>query len=449
MKASAASLATESTEATAEHRSVAWRQVVAAVIVLLFSSRAAVAEDRVGDPMTLDQLVANAQRDNKDLRAARYAVDIARARLVQAGALPNPRVNVGTSSDVTFNNAGAYSASVGVSQDFPIAGRLLRQKEVARVDIALAEAEIEDAERRLAGDVAAGVYRLLVIERQILARDALSAVDERLATATRNRFKAAEVSELDVNAVGLDLQRLNLERALLATQRSVLLQSLNRLLGQSSDAALLVVEPIPAIEAPPALAALLSKAQSQRPDLRAAQLQIDRAEAQIELAKAKRWEDWNVGVGIQQDRLTIDGAPSQRADRELALSVSIPIPLKSRNRGLLAEAQAAAREARARRDALALAVRSEIAAAHAEATSLQMLVNQYEAGLLPIAERNVGLAEKGYGEGLIPIVELVQAQRQQSELKMAALATLDQYLLALSRLHTATGNYPLLVDVAP
>jgi len=67
----------------------------------------------------------------------------------------------------------------------------------------------------------------------------------------------------------------------------------------------------------------------------------------------------------------------------------------------------------------------------------------------PVAERNVGLAQKGYGQGLVTILEVVQAQRQQAELKAAALNTLDQYLQALVRLHTAVGDYRHLPDSTP
>ena len=398
--------------------------------------------------LNLQQLIATAQRDNKDLRAARYAVDIARARLLEAGTLPNPRINVGAASDFAFNNDGAYSASVGFSQEFPIAGRILRQKDVARIDIELAQTEILDAERRLAGEVAANVYRVLVADRQIEARDELSAVDQRLARATQSRYQAAEVSELDVNTIALDLQRLAQERALLQSERRTTLQSLNRQLGRTTIAALAVVEPLPAIDAVLSLNDALSKI-PRRPDLHLAQLQIDRARADIALSKAQRWEDWSVGLGVQQDRLSITGAPPQGADRALNLSLSIPLPLKSRSRGRIAAAEAAAAQAEAQAEALRLQIESDIAAAHAEVTSLQGVLHNYEANLLPIAERNVGLAEKGYTQGLLSIVEVVQAQRQHGELKAAALNTLDQYLQALTRLRTAVADSTPPTDASP
>lgn len=406
---------------------------------LAVAAAAAAAGDATA--FNLRQLVDIAQRDNKDLQAARYAVDIGRARLIQAGLLPNPRLDLSGRNDSAFKNEGEYSRSAAVSQQFPIAGRILRQKDVARVDVALAQAEVEEAERKLAGDVAANVYRLLVIDRQIQSRDKLIGIEEKLAKATRDRLKAAEVSELDVNTVQLDLQRLSQERALLLSQGQSLRVALNTLIGRPASAALSVDEPMPEAETLPSREQLQAQAFRSRPDLRSALLGADRAQAEKALAKAQRWEDWSLGLGLEQDRLAIEGAPPQGSDRALGLSLSIPLPVFNRNQGLIAEAEASAGQAKARIDALRLGIAGEIASAHTEAANLQQSVNQYRQELLPVSERNVQLAQKGYGEGLVSVLEVVQAQRQLADLNTAYLNTLDQYLQALVRLRTASGEY--------
>ena len=418
-------------------------------IALLMLSAAAAADENSNPVFKLDQLIATAQRDNKELHAARMSVEAARARLTQGGVLANPRINVGAGSDFAFRNEGAYTASVGISQDFPIAGRLARQKEVARVDIELAQAEILNAQRRLAGEIAANVYRILVLDRQIQVREGLSVVDEKLAKATRSRFKAAEVSELDVNIVSLDIQRLAQERLLLESQRRVLLQSLNLQLGRPSAASLTVEEPLPNLDSLPALETELSKAMAQRPDQHQTVLQIDRAQAQLGLANAKRWEDWTVALGVHQDRQAIVGAPGQPNDRAVLLNLTIPLSLRSRTQGLIDEAAVAVRQSRAQNDALTQQIGSEVAAAHAEAASLQTVYKNYESILLPVVTRNVALAQKGYEQGLVPLLEVIQAQRQEADLRTSALNTLDRYLQTYARLQTAVGNYPLFTDSSP
>jgi outer membrane protein TolC len=116
------------------------------------------------DGLALRQLITQALSGNKDLQAARFATAQARARLVQAGVLPNPRLELTNKNDALFKNEGEYTASIGFSQQFPVAGRIARQKDVARVDIDLAVAEIKEAEWKLAGDVANGACP--AVERQ-------------------------------------------------------------------------------------------------------------------------------------------------------------------------------------------------------------------------------------------------------------------------------------------
>lgn len=391
--------------------------------------------------LTLERAIDTAIEGNKDLRAARYAVEQARARLLQAGLPTNPRLELSKRNDRVFRNEGEYTASIGVSQQFSVVGRIARQKDVARVDVALALAEIKQAELKLASDMASGFYRVLALNRQIELRGRLMDVDQKLVKGTRNRFAAAEVSELDVNAAQLDLQRLNQERALLLSQRATQLTQLDQLLGRPTAQTLDLDDTPPSTDRLPVLSELQREAMTLRPDLRFALLNADRATADQALARAQRWEDWTVGVGIEQGRQVIDGAPRQAAGRTIGVTLSIPLPFVNKNQGRVAEAAAAGDQANARIEALRFSIDNEVAGVYAEAERLQQVIAGYQRNMLPLSERNVRLAQQGYGQGLVSIVEVVQAQRQQGELNGAYLTTLDQYFQVLARLDSAVGSY--------
>ena len=390
--------------------------------------------------MTLLQAIDIAVQSNKDLQAVRYTVEQARARLLQAGLPPNPRLDIAAKNDLIFRNEGEYVASIGISQQFSVTNRISHQKEVARVDVALALAEIRQAELKLAGEVTSRFYSLLALNRQIEARERLIAVDQKLVQGSRNRFKAAEVSELDVNTAQLDLQRLTQERALLLSQRVSQLAQLNQLLGRTAAQAIELDDTLPTSDSLPSLADQQRRALLLRPDLRFALLNADRAQANQALAHAQRWEDWTVGVGLEQGRQVIDGAPPQGASRALGLSLSIPLPLRNQNQGNIAEAAAVGAQAYARVEALKLSISNQVASDYAETERLQQALSEYQRNMLAVSTRNVRLAQQGYNQGLIPIGDVVLIQRQQGELNIAYLNTLDQFLQALARLHIATGD---------
>ena len=391
--------------------------------------------------ITLPRAIDIAVQSNKDLQAVRYTVEQARARLLQAGLPPNPRLNISAGNDRVFNNQGEYVAGIGISQQFSVAGRIGHQKEVARVDVALALAEIKQAELKLAGDVASRFYSLLALNRQIEVRERLIDVDQKLVLGTRNRFKAAEVSELDVNTAQLELQRLTQERTLLLSQRITQLAQLNQLLGRPAIQDLELDDTLPDSKSLPGLADQQRQALSLRPDLRFALLNANRAQANQALARAQHWEDWTVGVGLEQGLLVINGAPPQGADRMLVLSLSIPLPLRNQNQGNIAEAVATGTQVYARIEALKLSIGNEVASAYAETERLQQLLLEYQRNSLAVSARNVLLVQQGYNQGLVPIGDVVLVQRQQGELNIAYLNTLELYLQALARLHIATGDF--------
>lgn len=450
LAAGSASLPIRNGTADVHAQRMFWQRVCRRVLLLVAAWTLAVTSvSAAGTPkLTLPQLIELARQENKDLQVARYAVEIGQARLVQAGRYTNPRLEVAGSDDFLFKNDGEYNGAIGLSQEFPIAGRILRQQDVARVDVALAEAEIKEAERCLAGEIAVNFYRFVTINHQIAVRDQLIDVDQKLVKITQDRLRAAEVSEVDVNTVQLDLQRLQQERARFLSQEQTLVATLNQQLGRPASSPLELDATIPQIESLSSVQLEQAKALELRPDLRMAMLEADRAGAEKALAQARRWEDWTVGLGVQQDRVAIDGAPQQGSDRALMLSLSIPLPLLNKNQGAIAEADATGRQARARIEALTLAIGTEVASPHAEASRLEKLLREFQDSLLPISERNVQLAQRGYGQGIVSILEVTQALRQQGDLNVAYNDTLDQYLGALARLHTAVGDYSAPVPAA-
>jgi cobalt-zinc-cadmium efflux system outer membrane protein len=120
--------------------------------------------------------------------------------------------------------------------------------------------------------------------------------------------------------------------------------------------------------------------------------------------------------------------------------VSIPLPLFNKGEGRLAEAQSGASQARAELEALRFAIANEVALAFEQLQSLQTALDQQQAASLPLTARNVELARLGYSMGLLPVFEVLQAQRQAAEANSRQLDLLEQVLQARVRLHSAIGD---------
>ena len=405
-------------------------------VVVLFLCFCAMAHAGPGSASVAD-LVAAAQRDNPTLEAARSAIAVSRARLANTGLKSNPRVEVSARSDFPFGNEGEYELSVAVSQDFPMAGRLLRAKDVARVDVAIAQAELEEAARKLAGEVAVAAWRLRVLDHRIADAKRPLAVDESLLAVLRKRFRAAEVSEMDINTVRIELQRHAQALRMLEAERQAIAAGLNALLGRPVDAPLRIAGELDLLPLPP-LGTLQAQARSQRPDWHKALLGIDRAAADAALARSERWEDWSVALGISQDRQVIQGAPPQDPGRMLGASLSIPLPLRNNGSARIALASAESVQAQALADVQGRAIDAEVAVAYVRVEGLRVSLAQAQEGFAP-AERNLQLARLGYSMALLPVFDIVKAQRELAEAHARYFELLDEAMQAQVQLQTATG----------
>ena len=405
-------------------------------VVVLFLCFCAMAHAGPG-PASVADLVATAQRDNPTLEAARSAITVSRARLANTGLKSNPRLEVGARSDFPFGNEGEYELSVAVSQDFPMAGRLLRAKDVARVDVAIAQAEVDEAARKLAGDVAAAAWRLGVLDHRIADAKRPLAVDESLLAVLRKRFRAAEVSEMEINTVRIELQKHAQALRTLEAERQAIAAGLNALLGRPVDSPLRIAGELELLPLPP-LATLQAQARALRPDWHKALLGIDRAAADAALARSERWEDWSVALGISQDRQVIQGAPPQDPGRMIGASLSIPLPLRNNGSARIALASAESAQAQALADAQGRAIDAEVAVATVRVEGLRASLAQAQVAYAP-AERNLELARLGYSMALLSVFDIVKAQRELAEAHARYFELLDEALQAQVQLQTATG----------
>lgn len=388
--------------------------------------------------LTLEDLMREALAHNHDLAAARAQVDAAFGRLTQAGLRPNPRLNLSNESDQLFGNEGEYARSIGVTQDFPITGRLARARDVARVDVARALAEVNEAERRLLGDIAAAYYALIALDQRIALRERLIHIDESLVTVSAERQKAGEVSELDLNTATLELERLRQERTVLTGERGAALKTLAGIVGYATDATPAIDTTPPAPAPPPPLAQLTERALTRRMDLRLLALAADRAQAELVLAQASAWEDWGVSLGVRQDKLVVGNPAASSVNKALMLSLAIPLPLFNRNQGSRAAAVADERTAREQSLALQVRIRNEVAGLHEQVTRLLTALNSYTEHTLPLSRRNTELAHDAYRTGQLSIADVVQAERQENDLNASYADTFGQYLRALAELNAAT-----------
>jgi len=388
---------------------------------------------------TPETAVAAALADNRDLAAARFAIGEAEGRLQQAGQRSNPELELGYGNDLAFANEGEYRLSAGFKQRFPVTGRLKKARDVGRVEVAMASAEIKNQERLLAGEVLGHSRELLVLQEKLTANESLRATLQTLIDASVRRMKLAEVSATDVNLSRLELQQMSLAHSLLLDQRLTVIASLNTLLGRDPETPLTMTGDLKPVFDPQAVVRFSSDAVGRRPDRQMAELAIDRSSSDLVLARAEKWEDWTVGLDYSRDYSRFGPPIGNKTDSFIGVSVSIPLPLKNQNQGRIREVFASRQRTSAELQALDLRIASEVQASAGRLRRLFDILQQYQTESLPLADDNVTQLQKGYAGGLVDIATIIQAQRQAGELRQGYLDALGQFEEALTAWQTAVA----------
>ena len=398
------------------------------ILFLVLISGAAAADLKLSAEGAASYAVAH----NPSLAAARWRIDEARGRWRQAGRLANPEVEVELSRNIAAPE-GAWG--VGLTQKFPITARLRLEKAVAQGEIAAAEAELKNEERKLGGEVRAVVVKILAQREERALQETQASHSKELNAFLTKRVEAGEIGALDLAQGNLETKQIEAELLRIQATEAVLLEELRPVLGVRPGQHLEITG---ALSAPERLPGSGGQA-TNRADYLAAQAQIAMADRSVELARANKWEDVGVGLTAQRER-SEDAPDGFQSDTFVGLKFSVPLPLWNRNEGKIAETVAAAARARQEAEAVAATIRGEAASARVEMAALAKVVAKLDEELIPAAVKIEEQFRASYAAGQLPLPEVLRARSKRIELARQRVETLRDYHLARARYQTALGT---------
>lgn len=409
---------------------------------------AALMATTAGAADSLQQLVKQALLRNPELLAARQRLAETQGLLRQAGLRPNPVLDLFIASGDALYSSGERELEVGYSHTFELGGKRARRVDVARLESELAALEIADRERQLRSQVKTRYYEALAAMRNLGNAQRLLELNRKSYLLAQARTREGEGAPLEQGLLQVELNRIDSDRVLFESQVERAVIELKLLAGTDEGGMLRVAEPL----VPPALevdAAQFSKrAIEERPDIRAARLQEQLADAELRLARAGAVPDL-VATGSYarlQSRFDQFGfqrpggplIPLRDTDNILAAGISISLPIRNRNQGNIEAAIARSRAARLRREALERNARQEVLA----------LVNRYQAGQQALAifgqglkqsQENLQIVRAAFELGDLRMFDVIQEQRRLLDAQRAYTDLLRDTNIAVAELERAVG----------
>ena len=379
--------------------------------------------------LSLAEAEALWRENSREVALARAAVAGAEADVVAAGQIPNPGFSLNVSQVSPQSGVGSGSLKDKRMDSVFQVNQLVERGDKRNLRVRGAEARLEasrsDAagtERQQLAGLRAAYYELRLAQETLRLNRETVALYSRSAEAGRLRQKAGDIAPVDVARLQIDRDRAETEARQAQSTLEQAQQRLGYLIGRQGEATSLVAaEEWPPLDrtepVTPAIEGL--------PDIAAARQRAAAAEAERDLARAKRTRD--VTVGIQYER-NMWSDPNN----SLGVGVSVPLFLWHGHEGEIARAESDFDVARQQYDQLLARTREQVAQARSALLAARDRARRLEDGLLADARRVAQAAEFAYGKGAMGLMDLLDARRTLRQIEIETAGARAAYARARS-----------------
>ncbi len=374
----------------------------------------------------LATLIEESLAARPELARAQATAQAERERVPQAGAFPDPMLQLGVQND----GFGSWQIgkmetswySIMASQTLPWPGKRGLKQEVA--ELGASEAELATTRARLSteAEVRRDYVALLLARERLGLLDRLEAISQKSAAIARTRYEAGTGAQSDVLRAQLELNRIKQRRWVLQAEADTVLQALNRLRGHPfnepiATSAHLAELALPVLEDE---SSVLADANRRSPELAAARLRVSQAERSVALARKSYLPDLTVSAGVMPRGG--DFPPMWL----LSVGGALPIFAASKQDRSVAETQArmaaSAGGSQAVEQVLALRVQQRSIALRVALDTIRL----YREGLLVQSEATAESTRNQYQVGTVTFASVLEANA-------GLIADQDGYLQALVR----------------
>ena len=384
-------------------------------------------------PLTLNGVVSLYIENNLELQAARYRLERTRADQIAAPLRPNPGLTIaGENLRLTgpVIAGGLYELGTTYSETIELGGKRAARERVADAAVSVAEARFADAIRQGVAEVKRLYFEAVLARRSIEVATENRETFEQLVRLNLARFQEGAIAEADL--IKVRLERIKFDSAVKQAELS-LRRAMIRLAENLEDPE--VTKQNVALEMDlalidPDLESLHQVALRTRPDVQAAEREIDASKERLALEQARSHPDLTPFVGYK--RLA--------QDNTLTVGISMPLKIRDRNQAGIARAQADQKAAAALLNVARSHTIAEVDAAFEAFRTARDQVQTFRNELLNQADESRSIALAAYEEGATPLLSVLEAQRTRAEVLQQYFKTLFDYQLSLSELELAVGK---------
>ncbi len=391
-------------------------------------------------PVKLADLLAEAERNNPQIQAARHGWDSAKQVPSQVSTLPDPQfvlqhLSVGSPRPFAgYTNSDFAYLGLGISQDFPYPGKLRLRGEIAKKDGDVTQQKYESVRRAILAEVKMAYFQLGYLAKRQAILEGDGKLLEQVEQAAEARYRSGMGNQHDV--LQAQLERTKLLREITTNQleagkiQAEIKQVLNR--PQSSPD----IETTELSESPAGHTydELLAAAKANNPEIASAQKMVEKQGLQVDLAKKDFYPDFNLQYLWQRTD------PTQfRAYYMVTLGVRIPIYRGRRQQPELAQAQADQNRAKSEYETQSQQIAFQLRQQFLSAEKSEELLKIYREGLIPQARAELDAGMAAYQSNRQDFQALLASFLDVLKLDEEYWQTLSEHEMATAQLEGMTG----------
>ncbi len=357
--------------------------------------------------VSLGEIVEDALARNPEIKAMQRRFDMARERVPQAKALPDPMIEFGYMGNIIpvppfdIQKGDPSSARMlSLSQEIPFPSKLALRGKMAAVE---SEAEwwaYEQTRLSVIAEVKDAYFDLFYLTRAIEIVSKNKDLLEKFARIAEARYAVGKGIQQDVLKAQVEISKLIDQLTVLEERRQTTEARINSLLFRDTESPLGRPEEVKPQQFRYTLSELKEYALANYPGLKAQKRRIDREQYAVELAEKNFYPDFTV-------RFNYQNRPEMPEMYGVSVGVKIPLYFWQKQRPAVAEAAASKAVEQKRLENITTVLYFKIKDRYLAATTAERLTSLYGTTIIPQSSLSLESAIAGYEVGTVDFVTLM------------------------------------------
>jgi cobalt-zinc-cadmium efflux system outer membrane protein len=384
----------------------------------------------------LQKAIDIALKNNPELTAMALELDAAEARVKQAGLWSNP-VFEAESEDFSGDNPGFSHTqnTFSITQPFLLGGKIKHRKSIAEKEKEILQLRYEATKTDLITKVKHVVYHILLEQKNLEFENEIRNNAKKLHDFIAKKAMVEDEDSIQFQLLSAEIELSQAELEVLNAKKDLEIAKRNLTILWGAPE-ILLAECKGSLDRKfnvPEYNELKKYLLENNPEIRAINLQQERGDFLLKSAKAERIPDVEVGFGYR--RMEEDNTNT------FVAGFSIPLPLFNRNQGSIQEALVNQKKVEVDGNVIRNRLLFELNEAYKTFQTAMHEANVLKDNILPRAQHYFAHAVKGYNEGALEYLEVLNGKRTLIETEKRYVKTLHVIQLSVASLERLCSRH--------